>query len=82
LEIRELQKINLKEQYWTYQSLRGGNMSELGSPGKTNSMPLKTHYVPDIFRATETENSGCVEDAPLMRKTRNRTKKLVVILGR
>jgi len=44
-------------------------------------MPLETHYVPDIFRVTETENSGCVRDAPLMRKTRNRTIKLVAILG-
>ena len=56
-------------------------MSKLGSPRKSNKMPLESHYVPDIFRVTETENPGCVKDAPLMRKTRNRTMKLVAILG-
>jgi hypothetical protein len=56
-------------------------MSKLGSSRKRNRMPLESNYVPDIFRVTETENSGCVKDAPLMRKTRNRTMKLVSILG-
>jgi hypothetical protein len=55
-------------------------MSKLGSPRKRNRMPLETHYVPDISRVTETENSGCVKVAPVMRKTGNRTMKLVAIL--
>jgi hypothetical protein len=56
-------------------------MSKLGSPRKRNRMPLENHYVLDTFRVNETENPGCVKDDPLMRKTRNRTMKLVAILG-
>jgi len=56
-------------------------MSKLGSSRKSNRMPLESHYVSGIFRMTETENTGCVKDAPLMRKTRKRTMKLVAILG-
>jgi hypothetical protein len=56
-------------------------MSKLGSPRKRNRMLLKPHYVPDICRVTETKNLGCVKDASLMRKTRNRTMKLVAVLG-